>query len=192
MKKLSKKSIIWLSIAAVFLFLIFWIIGSYNSLVKSRESVTNQQSQIETQLQRRLDLIPNLVNTVKGNASHETEILESIAYARARLAAAGNMADKSAANTELTGALNRLLVVAENYPALKADTQFTQLQDELAGTENRIAVARNDYNNVAKSYNQSTKTFPTVIFANIFGFSQVDYFQASQNAQNAPTVDFNT
>jgi LemA protein len=190
MKKLSTKNIIWISIAALFLILISFIIGGYNGLVKSRESVDGQQATINTQLQRRLDLIPNLVNTVKGYASHENEIIKQVSEARSKLAGAQNMSDKATANAELGSALNRLLVISENYPELKANTQFTQLQDELAGTENRFAVARNDYIAEAKKYNQQIKTFPKVIIAGMFGFSPVDYFQADANAKNAPTVDF--
>jgi LemA protein len=190
MKKLSTGKIVLISLASIFLILILWSIGSYNGLVKSRETVTGQQANIETQLQRRVDLIPNLVNTVKGYASHETQIMTQISEARAKLSGAKSMSSKAEADTELNSTLSRLLVIAENYPELKADAQFKQLQDELAGTENRIAVARNDYNNAAKSYNQSIKTFPNIIFANLFGFSAEDYFQAAQGAEKAPSVDF--
>jgi LemA protein len=190
MKKLSTGKIILISVAALFLILVIWIAASYNGLVKLQETATGKQADIQTQLQRRVDLIPNLVNTVKGYASHEKEIITQISDARSKLAGAKTMSDKAQADSELGGALSRLLVVAENYPDLKADKQFTQLQDELAGTENRIAVARSDYNSAAKNYNQSTKTFPNVIFANMFGFSAIDYFQAAQGAENTPTVDF--
>lgn len=129
----------------------------------STETVDTQLSNIDTQLQRRNDLIPNFVNTVKGYASHESEVLGAVSDARAKLAGATTTADLAAADSELSSALSRLLMVVENYPDLKADTQFTALSDELAGTENRIAVARKDYNDAARAYNTAIKTFPKVI-----------------------------
>ena len=142
-------------------------------------------------MQRRNDLIPNLVNTVKGYASHEKEIFENIANARASLMGATSMKDKSAADAQLTAGLGRLLAIAENYPTLKADGSFIRLQDELAGTENRIAVARKDYNDSARLYNTKIAKFPTVIFANMFGFQKFEYFEAAEGAKEVPTVNFN-
>jgi len=186
MKKL-KGWVIGLVIIAVLALL---CAGTYNSLVSYDEKTKESYSQIQNQLQRRLDLIPNLVNTVKGYASHEKEIMESLANARANLAGAKTINEQAAANQELSNALSRLLVVVENYPTLKADENFKQLMDELAGTENRIAVARKDYNGVVKEYNVKVKRFPTVIFARLFGFNEKPYFEASPEAQKAPEVKF--
>lgn len=167
-----------------------WGIGTYNSLVSYDQKTKSSYSQIQNQLQRRLDLIPNLVNTVKGYASHEKEIMESLANARANLAGAKTINEQAAANDEISGALSRLLVIVENYPILKADANFRQLSDELAGTENRISVARKDYNDVVNQYNVKVKRFPTVIFARLFGYSEKAYFEASPEAQKAPEVKF--
>ena len=191
MKKMSAGKITLIVLGAILLILIFMGIGAYNGLVGQKEAVNTQSSNIDTQLQRRSDLIPNLVNTVKGYASHETEIMKAVSDARAKLAGATTMTDKANANAELSGALNRLIAISENYPDLKANTTYIQLMDELAGTENRISVARQDYNNVAKTYNSSIKKFPNVIFANMFGFSSVDYFEAQESAKEAPSVNFN-
>lgn len=174
----------------VILLLVIWGAGTYNSLVSYDQRTKASYSQIQNQLQRRLDLIPNLVNTVKGYASHEKEIMESLANARANLAGAKTINEQAAANQELEGALNRLLVVVENYPELKADANFRQLTDELAGTENRIAVARKDYNETVEAYNVKVRKFPTVIFARIFGFNEKPYFEASPEAQKTPEVKF--
>lgn len=179
-----------IAIVVVVLIAIF-AIGAYNGLVSSKTNVDGKLANIDTQLQRRNDLIPNLVNTVKGYATHETDVFQSVSDARSKLAGATTTAEKSEADEQLTSSLSRLLAIAENYPELKADTQFTALQDELAGTENRIAVARRDYNEAAQSYNMNIKTFPNVIFAGMFGFKEVDYFKATESATQVPTVDFN-
>lgn len=166
------------------------LVPNYNRFINLEENVDQSYAQIENQLQRRLDLIPNLVNTVKGYAAHEEEVLTQISDARTKLAGAKSPEEEATANTELSGALNRLLVVVENYPNLKADQQFTQLMDELSGTENRISVARKDYNEQVAEYNKKVKGFPGVIVANIIGFDDKEYFEADSNAEQAPKVDF--
>jgi LemA protein len=167
----------------------------YNRIQSLTQEVDAAQGNIQTQLQRRADLIPNLVNTVKGYAQHEEAVFTQVTQARAGLLNAVQSNDPvqmANANDQLTGAIGRLLVVAEAYPNLKADAQFTGLRDELAGTENRIATARTDYNNAVKTYNTQITTFPTVLTAKATGAKQKPYFQAtSASANTAPTVDFN-
>lgn len=189
MKKSGSKVVI-ITIVAVVAILAIIGVTQYNSLVGKNETVENQKANIETMLQRRVDLIPNLVNTVKGYAAHEKEVIASVSDARSKLAGAGSMEEKATADTELSGALSRLLMVVENYPDLKADSQFQTLSDELAGTENRIAVARKDYNDAVKEYNQKIRRFPANIFAGMFGFDKAGYFQAAEGAEQAPSVDF--
>jgi LemA protein len=164
--------------------------GTYNSLTTKRNEVTNAFSNVDTQLQRRADLIPNLVNTVKGYAKHEEKIFTEIAEARSKLIGAKTVGEKSEANDQVTSALSRLLVISENYPNLKADQQFLKLQDELSGTENRIQVARRDYNKVVLEYNNMHDKFPTVIFANMLGFERAEEFKASESSRQVPGVDF--
>ncbi|MDR3178741.1 MAG: LemA family protein [Oscillospiraceae bacterium] len=190
MKNLTAGKIAAISISSVFALIIIIGIATYNGLVKKYEVVEQQKSNIETQLQRRADLIPNLVNTVKGYVKHEAEIIKQVSESRAKLAGAKNIKEKADADSEMTSAISRLLVVAENYPDLKANQEFTHLSDELAGSENRLSTARKDYNEVARNYNKSTKTFPGSIFARMFNFSSVEYFQAQSDAKNSPKVDF--
>lgn len=166
------------------------LISPYNNLVTLSESVDKHKSEIDNKLQRRMDLIPNLVETVKGYASHETEVMTNIADARSKMAGASTTAEQLEANDELSGALSRLLVVVENYPELKSDTHFTQLMDELAGTENRISVERGKYNEAVQVYNNKVQRFPSNIAAKIFGFEKRPYFEAQKGAEQAPTVDF--
>jgi LemA protein len=167
------------------------ILGQYNNLVTLNEQITGRWSEVENQLQRRGDLIPNLVNTVKGYAKHEKGIFEDVAAARAQLAGARTVDEKIKANQQVDGALSRLLAIAENYPQLKADANFRQLQDELAGTENRIAVARNRYNETVQSYNIATRRFPGNIIAGIFNFGRKDvYYKAEEKAKALPQVQF--
>lgn len=166
------------------------IISTYNGLVDKREAVQNNEAQIQNVLQRRADLIPNLVNTVKGYAAHEEEIYTALADARAKLNSASNAAEYAEADEAYSSALSRLLVVVENYPDLKASENFKDLQYELSGTEDRIAVARMDYNKAVANYNATLQKFPTVIFAGMLGFEKADYFEASAESQTAPTVNF--
>lgn len=180
----------WLVVGALALIVAFSAVSSYNSLVSSETSVENKFAAIDVNLQRRADLIPNLVETVKGYAAHEQEVLTAISDARARLAGAATPEQKAEADAELTGALSRLLVIVENYPNLKADAQFTRLMDELAGTENRIAVARKDYNDAVAAYNTKIRKFPASIYAGIFGFEKKPFFQVREGAEQVPEVNF--
>ncbi len=175
----------------VLLGVVFYVIGSYNSLVKLDESVKTAWSQVENQLQRRNDLIPNLVNSVKGYAKHEKGIFENVAEARAKLAGAQSRPEKISAANNLSGMLGRLFAIVENYPQLKADMNFRQLQDELAGTENRIAVERMRYNEWVKKFNQSIRVFPKNIIAGIFRFEKASLFEAEEGSKEVPKVDFN-
>ncbi len=159
-------------------------------MVSKSESVENSLSNLDVMLQRRADLIPNLVNTVKGYASHETEVIDKITEARAKMIGANTIEEKAEANEELSRALNSLNIIVENYPDLKASENFIQLSDELAGTENRISTARRDYNENVKDYNLIIKKFPNVIIANIFGFEEKTYFEASEGSQEVPSVNF--
>lgn len=190
---MKKSTIILIAIAAILVLIVLWGVGTRNGMVSAYEDVQNKASAIETQLQRRSDLIPNFVATVKGYAAHEEEVYTAIADARAKLSGAiekDDMASVSEANSELDSALSRLLVVVENYPELKANENFIALQDELAGTENRIAKAREDYNDEVKSYNKKIKSFPNSIIANMGGFDEAVYFEAAEGTKAVPTVDF--
>jgi LemA protein len=164
--------------------------GTYNSLVTMDESVKGAWAQVENQLQRRYDLIPNYVETVKGYAAHEKEVFVKVTEARSKVAGAASVGDKIKANNELSSALSRLLVVVERYPELKANTNFIRLQDELAGTENRIAVERRRFNETVKTYNIKIRTFPTNIFAGIFNFEKAAFFEVPEERQEAPKVKF--
>lgn len=167
----------------------------YNTIQTYDEQASSAQGQIETQLQRRADLIPNLVSTVKGYAQHEEQIFTAVADARSRLLGAKQSGDPEAmanANAQMTGALGRLLAISENYPQLKADQNFRQLQDELTGTENRIAVARTDYNDAVRQYNTYIRQFPTALTAKVTGAKPRKYFEVTDPAMRSgpPTVDF--
>lgn len=195
-----KKS--WIIIGVVgllFLFMVFSIVGSYNSMVTKDEAVSGQWSQVENVYQRRADLIPNLVNTVKGYAAHERETLEGVVNARAK--ATSTTIDPSKLNAEsikqfaaaqdgLSSALSKLMVVVERYPDLKANQNFLELQAQLEGTENRITVERQKFNEAAKDFNTYIRTFPRNIWAGMFGFEKKDYFEATAGAEVAPTVQF--
>jgi LemA protein len=177
-------------IILVFVIPFFYLKGTYNGLVTMDESVKASWAQVENQLQRRYDLIPNYVETVKGYASHEKEVLLKVTEARARVGGAANIPEKIEANNELTSALSRLLVVMERYPDLKANTNFIRLQDELAGTENRIAVERRRFNETVRVYNTRIRSFPTNIIAGMFGFEKAAFFEVPKERQEAPKVKF--
>lgn len=187
---MKKGTIILIAVILIAVIAVFSVMGSYNDLIEEQAEVEAAYANISTQLQRRADLIPNLVNTVKGYASHEEEIFTEIANARAKLSGASGIGELSEANTQLESALSRLLVVVENYPDLKANQNFIALTDELAGTENRISVARKDYNEEVKDYNTDIRKFPKSILAGIFGFEKADYFEADEESKNAPEVNF--
>ena len=167
-----------------------WAVSKYNTLQTKRENVRMKWSDIDSQLQRRADLIPNLVNTVKGYTKHEEQVFGDIAAARSRLLSAQSPEDKATANDQLSGALGRLLVLVENYPNLKANEQFKNLQYELAGTENRINVARTDYNQAVFDYNTTLQRFPTVLIARLLGFQRAEEFKAAEGAREVPKVSF--
>lgn len=178
---------------------VMWCISGYNGLVSMDEVVQNKWADVETQYQRRADLIPNLVNTVKGYAAHEKETLESVVKARSEATSvkidpsnmtAEQMAQYQNAQNGVTSALSKLLLVVEKYPDLKANQNFQELQSQLEGTENRIAVARRDYNAVAKEYNTAVRKFPKNILAGMFGFEKKEYFEAQEGSEAAPEVKF--
>lgn len=175
---------------ALILIIVFSVIGTYNSLVNANENIDGKWAQVENNLQRRADLIPNLVETVKGYASQEKEIFTAISEARSKLIGATGVEETAEANNELSGALSRLLALSESYPELKSNQNFIALQDELAGTENRIAVARKDYNDAVQSYNTKIKRFPTNIVAGIFGYEKREYFEADESSKEVPKVEF--
>jgi LemA protein len=183
-----KKQFIIAFIIAVLL--VLTVMPSYNGLVGLEEQINSAWSQVQNQLQRRADLIPNLVATVKGYAAHEEEVFSDVAEARSRLLSAQGPAQIADANSELSSVLGRLLAISEAYPQLKADANFIQLQDELAGTENRIAIARKDYNDTVQRFNTRIKRFPTNILVKFFGFEAKDYFQADEGASHVPQVSF--
>jgi LemA protein len=167
------------------------VIGTRNELVTQKNTVEGAFAQVDVALQRRADLIPNLVETVKGFASQEKDVIASVANARAALSGARTPAEKISANGQLDGALSRLLVVVESYPQLKSDANFMRLQDELAGTENRIAVERRKYNETVQKYNTTIELFPNNIAASLFGFQRNDaYFKTEPGARTAPKVNF--
>lgn len=181
-----KKGLLVLGGIAVFLFL--WAISAYNGLVTGNQSVDAQWAQVETQYQRRFDLIPNLVESVKGVLKQEQTIFKDIADARSRYAGATTVDEKSAAATSVESSLGRLLVIMENYPELKSDTTVVRLMDELAGTENRISVERRRFNETVSEYNLKVIRFPGSLLANLFGFKQRQFFQAQDGADTAPSV----
>jgi LemA protein len=188
-----------LIIAVVGIFIYTKAVGVYNMFVQNEETINGQWAEVETQYQRRADLIPNLVNTVKGYADFEQETLTAVIEARAKATSITLQADDLSpekiaqfqqAQDQLSGSLSRLLVAVERYPELKANQNFLELQAQLEGTENRIAVARRNFNQSVQSYNSSLRTFPNNLFAGWYGFETKGYFEAAQGAEQAPTVQF--
>lgn len=185
---MSKALIVVITLAVIIGIITLSSIGVYNSMVTMSEGVDAQWAVVESKLQRRYDLIPNLVNSVKGIMAQEKEVFKNIADARAKLAGAATTEEEVAASNEIEGALARLLVVMENYPELRSVESVNNLMDELAGTENRISVERDRYNTVVRDYNGSIKRFPRNILAGIFGFQPKSYFEATEGAETAPEV----
>jgi len=196
---MKKSTITLIVVIGIIAIMVMSSVSSYNSLVQMEENVDSQWSQVENVYQRRADLIPNLVNTVKGYASHERETLEGVIEARAKATSVnvnpGNLNQESLAQFNqaqqgLSSALSRLMVVVERYPDLKASQNFRDLQAQLEGTENRIAVERRKFNEAAEKYNASIRKFPKVLFANSFGFERKAYFESIEGAEKAPEVNF--
>ena len=189
MKKFSP----WYVVLGVVVLLVLWLIWSYNELVRAKGNVENSWAQVETQYQRRIDLVPNLVNTVKGAANFEQSTLQSVTEARSAWAQAKTIGDRGqeiAAAQSFDSSLSRLLVTVEAYPQLQATQAFRDLMTQLEGTENRISTARRDYNDAVFSYNVRVRSFPGVLAASIFGFGPEKSFEAQEGADTAPTVDF--
>lgn len=193
------KKVTIIAIVAVVAIIAIWAISGYNSLVGMDENVSNQWANVETQYQRRADLIPNLVNTVKGYAAHEKETLEGVMAARSQATqikvdptdlTPEKLAEYQKVQGQLATALGRLLAITENYPDLKANQNFLELQAQLEGTENRINVARKNFNDAAKTYNTTIRRFPKNILAGMFGFDKRAYFEAAEGAEQAPQVQF--
>ena len=191
MGKGAKIALIIIGIILLFVFFTYsFIKGTFNNLVMLDEGVKAAWAQVENQLQRRYDLIPNYVETVKGFAKQERDVFIKVTEARSKVGGAGSIPDKIKANNELSSVLSRLLVVVERYPELKSDQNFLRLQDELAGTENRIAVERRRYNETVKTYNIKVRSFPTNILAGMFGFEKAAFFEVPEAAQAVPKVEF--
>jgi LemA protein len=189
---MAKKGL-WIALAVVAVIAVSlygFIKGTYNDFVTLDQQVKSSWSQVENQLQRRYDLIPNLVETVKGYAKQEKDVFIEVTNARSKVGGAGTIPDKIQANNEMSSALSRLLVVVENYPELKSNQNFLKLQDELAGTENRIAVERRRYNEAVQAYNIKIRSFPANLLAGMFGFSPAAFFEAPAAAKTAPQVKF--
>lgn len=196
---MKKSMIILLAVVAVIAILVISSISTYNGLVTMDENVNGQWANVETQYQRRADLIPNLVNTVKGYASHEKETLEGVVEARSKATqikveandlTPAKLAEYQKAQGAVTSALGKLLAITESYPDLKANQNFLELQAQLEGTENRINVARKNFNDAAQSYNTTIRKFPKSIFAGMFGFEKKAYFEAEEGTEKAPKVEF--
>ena len=191
-KKINKNWIILGGVGLFILIVIMWFVGAYNSLITLSETVDTSWAQVENQYQRRADLIPNLVNTVKGYAAHEKELFTEITKLRSQWGAAMTKQGKIQAAQGMESAISRLLLVAENYPQLKANENFLALQAELAGTENRVAVERKRYNDAVRLYNIKIKRIPTNFVANMFGYEKEEYFEVEEGKEAVPVVEFET
>ncbi len=196
---MKKSLVVIIVIAVVALFLFMWVNSKYNSMVTAEEEVSTEWAKVESQYQRRADLIPNLVSTVKGYAAHEEKTLTAVIEARAKATSItidpSNLTEESlqqfqGAQDQISSALSRLMMVREQYPDLKANQQFLELQAQLEGTENRIAVARDRFNEAAKGYNVQIRKFPSNIIASLFGFEAKPYFKSQAGAETAPKVEF--
>ena len=196
---MNKKTVTWIVVLGVLAIAVIWGVIRYNAIITAEENVNTAWSQVENQYQRRADLIPNLVETVKGYAAHERETLESVIAARAKAtqvvvdpnhATVEQMAAFQAAQGEVSQALGKLMAISENYPDLKANQNFSALQSQLEGTENRITVARNNFNEVARQYNTMIRRFPTNLIANAMNADKRAYFEAEEGAEQVPQVRF--
>ena len=185
----NNKLVIFAIIAVIFVSVLSGL-NSYNNMVSANENVTSAYADIDAQLQRRADLIPNLVNTVQAYMDYEKDVIDEVIASREKLLSASSLSEKAQASDALTDALKNLMVVVENYPDLKANTTFIQLQDELAGCENRIATARMDFNSAVEVYNKTIKKIPGVFFAKAFGFEEAEYFKAKEGSDQVPDVQF--
>ena len=189
--EIGKTLLVILGVLAFIVFIIVvWFIGTYNSLVATNQDVNAKWSQVENQYQRRADLIPNLVNTTKGYATHESSTLEKVTQARSQWAGAKTQGDKMKAASEMDSALSRLMLVVEAYPDLKASSNFATLQAQLEGTENRISTERMRYNEAVRDYNTKIKGIPTSIVADMYGYKDKPFFEATAGAENVPVVNF--
>lgn len=194
-----KKHLGWIIPVVIVVIIVMWGIGGYNGMVTLDEGVQNKWADVETQYQRRADLIPNLVNTVKGYAAHESQTLENVVKARSEASSVKvdpqnitpeKLAEYQKAQSGVSSALGRLMVIVEKYPDLKANQNFLELQSQLEGTENRINTARRDFNDAAKGFNTEIRRFPKNILAGMFGFEKKAYFEAEKGAEKAPEVQF--
>jgi len=185
-----QKNKTWIIVLVVVVVLVSWVVKKYNFFVNQNESITGQWAQVESQLQRRFDLIPNVINTVKGITKQEQEVFGALAEARIRYAGSTTIDEKATAAGQVESSLGRLLVIVENYPELKSSQSFRDLTVELEGTENRIAVERMKYNDLVKNLNASVKMFPNSILASIFGVAERAYFEVADEAKVVPEVNF--
>lgn len=183
-------TIVMIGVIVVAALLLIYIVSTYNTLVRARNKVKNQWAQVDVQLKKRFDLIPNLVETVKGYAAHERDTLEAVIQARNTVASASTPSESMAAEGQLGRALNRMMVLSESYPELKTNTNFTQLQHELAEIENKIAHARQFYNDTVMKYQDKREMFPTNIIASLFGFKEMEYFKAEESERKSVKVQF--